>query len=86
MPELSRFLGIVIAMYYLDHEPAHFHAIYGEQEAIFAIEDLRMIKGNLHGRVAGLVIEWATLHKAELEKDWLLCKKQMPLNKIKPLV
>ncbi len=86
MPEISRFLGIVIVMYYRDHDPAHFHAIYGECEAVFAIEDLRIIEGKLPGRVAGLVLEWATLHKKELEKDWELCKKHHPLNKINPLV
>ncbi len=86
MPEISRFLGIVIAMYYRDHEPAHFHAIYGDSEAIFSIDDLRIIEGKLPGRVAGLVLEWATLHKKELEKDWELCKKYQPLNKINPLV
>lgn len=86
MPEISRFLGIVIAMYYRDHEPAHFHAMYGDFEAVFAIEDFRIIEGKLPARITGLVVEWATLHKYELEKDWVLCKKQMPLNKINPLV
>jgi hypothetical protein len=57
MPEISRFLGIIIAMYYRDHEPAHFHAIYGEFEAIFAIDDFRIIEGKLPCRVAGLVVE-----------------------------
>lgn len=86
MPEISRFLGIVIAMYYRDHEPAHFHAMYGEFEALFAIKDFRIIEGKLPGRVAGLVIEWATLHKGELERDWELCSLKQPLNKINPLV
>jgi hypothetical protein len=86
MPEISRFLGIIIAMYYRDHEPAHFHAIYGNYEAVFAIEDLRIIEGKLPSRVTSLVVEWAALHIVELEKDWELCKKQLPLKKIKPLV
>lgn len=86
MPEISRFLGIVKAMYYRDHEPPHFHATYGEFEAVFAIDDFRIIEGKVPGRIAGLVVEWATLHQLELEKDWELCKKQVPLNKIKPLV
>lgn len=86
MPEVSRFLGIIIAMYYKDHAPPHFHAIYGEEEAAFAIEDFRIIAGKLPGRVTGLVIEWATLHKKELENDWELGVKQLPLKKIKPLV
>lgn len=86
MPEISRFLGIVIAMYYSDHSPPHFHAIYGEYEALFSIEDLRIIKGKLPSRVMGLVIEWANLHKKELKKDWELCGTKIPPNKIKPLV
>lgn len=86
MPEVSRFLGIIIAMYHRDHAPPHFHAVYGDYEASFAIDDFRIIAGKLPGRVTGLVIEWATLHKKELEQDWQLCVEQMPLKKIKPLV
>jgi hypothetical protein len=86
MPEISRFLGIVIVMYYRDHAPPHFHALYGKKEAAFALDDLRILSGKLPSRVMGLVIEWATLHHKELKKDWELCRKEQPLNKIKPLV
>lgn len=57
MPELSRFLGIVIRMFYGDHGPPHFHAVYDKYEASFCIETLEVIKGNLPPRVKGLVIE-----------------------------
>lgn len=86
MPEISRFLGIVIKMFYLDHPPAHFHVEYGEFRGIFSIEDLRFTEGNLPNRVIGLVIEWALQHKEELRKDWQLAKEEKPLKKIPPLV
>lgn len=86
MPEISRFLGIVIKMFYKDHRPAHFHVEYGEYKACFAIEDLRLIEGYLPGRVVGLVTEWATMHKSKLQDDWVLLEKEKPLSKIPPLV
>ncbi|MEO5946476.1 MAG: DUF4160 domain-containing protein [Chitinophagaceae bacterium] len=66
MPSISRFLGIVIYFYYRDHNPPHFHAVYGEFEAEIVIEDLSVDVGYLPPRVLGLVMEWAALHKAEL--------------------
>lgn len=86
MPVISRFLGINIVMYYRDHEPPHFHAMYNDFEAIFAIDDLRLMEGKLPGRVAGFVVEWAMLHREELLKDWELCRQHQPLNKINPLM
>jgi len=66
MPEISRFLGIVIFMHFNDHNPPHFHAKYGNQKAIIGIEDLSLIEGNLPPRALALVIEWASLHQKEL--------------------
>ena len=86
MPEISRFLGIVIFIYYNDHNPPHFHAEYGKYRAIFSIEDLQMIEGKLPPRVVSLVLEWAFLHRDELIQDWKLAKAKNPLKKIKPLV
>ncbi len=63
MPEISRFYGIVIAMYYNDHEPPHFHARYGSSKGRFAIDDLTMLDGDLSPRTRGLVSEWAALHQ-----------------------
>lgn len=57
MPEISRFLGIVIAMYYKDHQPPHFHAKYGNQTGVFAIDNLKLIEGQLPKRVISLVLE-----------------------------
>ncbi len=50
MPEISRFLGIIIAMYYNDHEPAHFHARYGDYETVIAIDTGEVVEGRLPAR------------------------------------
>jgi hypothetical protein len=84
VPELSPFLGIIIAMYYRDHPPPHFHAIYGEHEATIGIET-GQVNGNLPARVLGLVQEWRALHQAELLDAWTLAVAQKPLPNIAPL-
>ena len=63
MPEISRFYGIVIKMYFADHAPPHFHAEYAEYEARIAIGSLAVLSGNLPPRAMGLVAEWTTLHR-----------------------
>lgn len=68
MPELSRFFGIIIAMFYDGHAPPHFHVRCGRQRAIVAIETLALIEGTLSPRVRGLVTEWAALHQSELRE------------------
>ena len=85
MPEISRFYGIVIAMYYHEHEPPHFHAKYGGQTGAFSVSDLRLIDGSLPKRVIGMVLEWAFEHRIELAKDWELAAAKKPLKKITPL-
>lgn len=60
MPEISRFLGIIIKMFYDDHNPPHFHSYYEKYEAVFCIDTLELTQGFLPPRVKGLVIEWAT--------------------------
>ena len=62
MPEVSRFYGIVIRLHFDDHPPPHFHAEYGDDEALIAIGTLAVISGRLPGRALGLVVEWASLH------------------------
>jgi len=86
MPEISRFLGIVIAMYYREHAPPHFHAKYGGQRAAFSIDDLRMVEGKLPQRVVSLVLEWAFLHREELMENWRRAERRERLQKIEPLV
>jgi hypothetical protein len=86
MPELSRFLGISILMYFDDHNPPHFHVRYNDHRALISIVDLRLFEGHLPARVLGLVIEWAELHKEELLKDWDMVKATGQYFKIDPLV
>ena len=86
MPEISRFFGIVIVMYYRDHPPPHFHAKYGGQTGVFSIADLKLIEGHLPRRVISLVLEWAFEHRDELTGDWELAMGHKPLRKIEPLV
>jgi hypothetical protein len=85
MPEISRFFGIIISMYYNDHSPPHFHVRYGQQKAIIAIQTLSGLEGQLLPRVLGLVIEWAALHQTELLENWTLARQNSPLQKILPL-
>jgi hypothetical protein len=85
MPEISRFLGIIITMYYNDHPPPHFHVRYNQQKAIIEIQTLSIIQGKLTPRILGLVIEWAAIHKAELLANWQRARQQNPLEKIEPL-
>ena len=85
MPTISRFYGILIQMYFADHAPPHFHALYAEFEALIAIQTFEVMRGELPGRAMALVLEWAQQHRTELMEDWELCvQNQMPA-KIHPL-
>ncbi len=84
VPEISRFLGIVITMYYRDHAPPHFHAIYGEHEATIGI-DGGDVNGYLPGRAMNHVQEWRLLHQRELSAAWALAQSRKPLPNIAPL-
>lgn len=85
MPTISVFFGIVIQMYFYDHTPPHFHASYGDQHGMFDIERLEMLKGNLSARGQKLVLEWATLHQAELLENWRTMQTDGIFKKIPPL-
>ena len=85
MPEISRFFGIIVQMYYADHDPAHFHVRYSGQRALVAIETLEVLRGSLSPRALGLVREWAALHLAELMEDWRLARAEAQLRPIAPL-
>jgi len=85
MPRVSEFFGIVIYMYYNDHMPPHFHAEYAEHEAIYEISTLDVTRGNLPRRAHALVIEWASLHRAELRDDWERARLEKPLSEIEGL-
>jgi len=85
MPELSRFLGMVISIYFDDHNPPHFHVEYNDNEALISIGDLSVLKGNLPPRVMGLAMEWARLHQTELLENWNMVKDSGKYYKIDPL-
>ena len=85
MPEISRFLGIVIRMYFLDHDPPHFHATYAGAEAQIRIHPVGVLGGRLPPRALALVVEWANLHEAELLENWRCLHADEPPTKIAPL-
>ena len=85
MPEICRFYGIIIAMFFDDHSPPHFHARYGGDKVAIEIESLRILEGQLPSRALGLVIEWASQHQSELLENWDLAKNNQAPKKISPL-
>ena len=85
MPEISRFFGIVIKMFYEDHNPPHFHAEYGGEKVLIDIRNLSVFAGRLSPRAMGLVNEWATLHQQELMADWEKARAHEELKEITPL-
>ena len=85
MPEICRFDGIVIRMYFDDHVPPHFHALYGADEALVGIDDLAVLQGRLPARAHGLVIEWAAMRQQELQDAWARAKRLESPGKIAPL-
>jgi hypothetical protein len=84
MPEVSRFLGIVITMFYREHGPPHFHATYGEYDLQVSIRD-GLVNGRFPARALRLVLEWQALHNEELLENWELARQGRPLNSISPL-
>ena len=85
MPEVSRFYGIVIAFYYSEHNPPHFHAKYGEFKAEIDIRTLQVIEGELPKRAKSLVLEWADEHRDELIDNWEKARLMKELKFIEPL-
>jgi len=70
MPEITRFYGIIIKLFFSDHPPPHFHVVYGEYNALFDIGTLEIIEGDLPNRAQKMVVEWATRYQAELMAMW----------------
>ncbi len=85
MPRISHFFGITITMYYNDHMPAHFHAVYAEHEVTIMIETLEVVSGQLPRRANALVLEWASLHRAALYANWWKARAGLSLESIEPL-
>ncbi len=86
MPEISRFLGIVITMYFNDHNPPHFHVRYEDFRAIVGIDPLELREGEVPPRVFGLVMEWAELHQVELRENWTTLAAEGKFKRVAPLV
>jgi hypothetical protein len=85
LPTVSRFYGILIRMYYDDHNPPHFHVIYGEYQAVIGIHDFGILEGDLPPRALGLATEWARMHQAELLEEWGRARERQELFPIEPL-
>lgn len=85
MPEVSRFFGIVVAIFFNDQAPPHFHVSYGGSEAVIVIETLEVREGALPRRALALVLEWASIHRDEIRRDWELAQRGEALEKIDPL-
>ena len=85
MQQVSRFFGIIISMFYDEHNPPHFHANYGEFNAEISINELSILAGKLPSRALGLVIEWASLHQPELFENWNRIENGQLIKKISPL-
>ena len=85
LPTICEFFGIVIRMYCDDHNPPHFHAYYGSEQAIFGIETLELLEGSISRRGKAMIVEWASENRAALMADWKLAEAHMPLEHIEPL-
>ena len=85
MPEISRFFGIIIRMYFDDHPPEHFHAIYSGDEALVGIEPVQVLESDLPSCALSMVIEWAALHQRELMENWQRLHSNQAAEKIPPL-
>jgi len=85
MPEISQFYGIIVAMFFDDHNPPPFHARYGGEKVAIEVDSLRIMEGHISPRALRLVIEWAAQHKDELFNNWELVKNNQTPNNIEPL-
>lgn len=83
MPEIARFYGIIIKMFFKpkEHEPSHIHALYGEYLGVFNLQTLKMTDGDLPKRAQELVKEWLLIHQDELLKMWA----EQNIKKLPPL-
>lgn len=85
MPTISSFYGIIVNMFYDEHNPPHFHAKYAEYNIVVEIDSLKILEGALPARALGLLYEWATIHKEELKVAWENARLGIKLEKIQPL-
>ena len=85
MPEISRFFGIIVRMYFDDHDPPHIHVEHQSNKVLLDFQG-NILRGILQSRTAlRLVREWIDIHRDELEADWSLARAGREINKIAPL-
>ncbi|HRI56861.1 MAG: DUF4160 domain-containing protein [Anaerolinea sp.] len=87
MPEISRFYGITIRIFYevSRHQQPHLHASYGDHLASFSIDPPALLAGVMPRRQMHLILAWIELHQQELLADWELAKRQLPLQRVQGL-
>lgn len=85
MPPISIFFGIMIKMFFDDHEPSHFHAEYGDFELVVGIVPIKLMRGRAPQRMQSMVLEWAALHQEELLANWRRCQAMRAPKPIEPL-
>lgn len=85
MPEISRFYGIVIQIFYNEHLPPHFHATYGEYRVQIDINNISVLSGEMPRKGLNLILDWAEIHRNELLRIWNLSEQEKPLPKVEPL-
>lgn len=85
MPEISRFRGIKVYIYYKDHMPPHFHAVYGGDEVLVTINDIEVLEGNIPSTQLKMLLGWAAFHQQELKENWELAARHQEVFAIEPL-
>ncbi len=85
MPIISMFRGIKVYIYWNDHMPPHFHALYGESEVLVSIEELEVLEGEMPSKQLKMLLGWAAFHQEELRENWELAKLKQELFAIEPL-
>ena len=85
MPTIAIFYGVVIQMFWREHNPPHFHAVYAGEEAIIDIRTLQVVEGAISRRALAMVLDWAEAHRDALLENWRLCQLKQHPNKIEPL-
>ena len=85
MPTICRFRGIKITINYREHQPPHFHAVYGGEEVVVSIKEIEVIKGSIPSKQLKMLLGWAAFHQDELMENWLLAEKKQELFEIAPL-
>ena len=80
-----RFYGVIIRMFFDDHLPPHFHAVYGSEQAEISIQPIRLLKGGLPPRAMSMVIEWAGMLQLELLENWRRLHANEPIQRVAPL-